>query len=273
MLAKGRFLAAVSHGSAPHERHARPAGVAGSDRAFAEQVSVLGARQAGGQRVAGAAPTTYSTSSRNVRRCQLPALPCSPTDLVELCATRGGGALEARSRHLQLRPNSWIRRRPPLGWELDPHRCSRCCTTCSPTPSGSASRGEMGALGSPAGAWDLGGVDDQGPASAPSCCPAVPAPSRGGAGTIRARARARARHLSPVMEQMGGEIRSSLGGRRRQPLHLCLALRQVQEKAPWQPRVGGCPCNCPEEQAYLRPWLAELGLPRMGWPRPRRPGG
>ena len=101
----------------------------------AEQASVLAHVRQAGNELLGLLNDVLDFSRNETRQLRLSV---QPTDLVELCEhVAAVHWSKARSRHLQLR----LALDPalPALMELDPTGCNRCCTTCSPTPSSSAS--------------------------------------------------------------------------------------------------------------------------------------
>ncbi len=265
VLAKGRFLAAVSHEiRTPMNAMLGLLEWLDQTELSAEQASVLAHVRQAGNELLGLLNDVLDFSRNETRQLRLSL---QPTDLVELCEhVAAVHWSKARSRHLQLRLN--LDPALPALMELDPHRVQQVLHNLLSNAIKFSERGEVVLWARRQGEWIWCGVDDQGPGISAELLPRLFQPFEQGEEPGQIRAQGTGLGLAicrQLMEQMGGEIRVepvATGGSR----FICVwPLRQVQEKAPWQPRVKRLSLQLPpEEQAYLRPWLAELGVAEDG---------
>ncbi|MNS46506.1 Sensor histidine kinase RcsC [compost metagenome] len=169
---------------------------------------------------------------------------------------------KARSKRLQLRLN--LDPTLPALMALDPHRVQQVLHNLLSNAIKFSERGEVVLWARRHGEWIWCGVDDEGPGISAELLPRLFLPFEQGEELGQLRAQGTGLGLAicrQLMEQMGGNIRFepvATGGSR----FICAwPLRQVQEKAPWQPRFKQISLQLPPEAlAYMRAWLAEFGV-------------
>lgn len=261
VLAKGRFLAAVSH-----EIRTPMNAILGllewldQTELSAEQASVLAHVRQAGNELLGLLNDVLDFSRNESRQLRLSL---QPTDLVELCEhVAAVHWSKARSKRLQLRLN--LDPTLPALMALDPHRVQQVLHNLLSNAIKFSERGEVVLWARRHGEWVWCGVDDEGPGISAELLPRLFLPFEQGEELGQLRAQGTGLGLAicrQLMEQMGGNIRFEpviTGGSR----FICAwPLRQVQEKAPWQPRFKQISLQLPPEAlAYMRAWLAEFGV-------------